>query len=145
GNADELAAASTTLAVLVGAMLVAASVLRLGFVANFISDPVLAGFKSGIGLVIVVDQLPKLLGFHIEKTAFLRDLWSVAQHLPDTSLPTFGLSIAVLALTFGLERFAPRSPVPLIAIALGIFASHWLGLGVSTVGDVPRELPRLAL
>jgi high affinity sulfate transporter 1 len=145
GNAEELAAASTTLAVLVGAMLVAAWALRLGFVANFISDPVLAGFKSGIGLVIVVDQLPKLLGLHVEKTGFFRDLWSVAQHLPETSLATLGLSLAVLALMFALERFAPRSPVPLIAIAVGIAASLWLGLAVSTVGDVPRNLPGLVL
>jgi high affinity sulfate transporter 1 len=145
GHPDELATASTTLAVLVGAMLVAASLLRLGFVANFISDPVLAGFKSGIGLVIVVDQLPKLLGIHIEKTAFLRDLWSVVQHVPDASAATLGLSLAMLALMFALERFAPRSPVPLIAIVLGIAASHWLGLGVSTVGDVPRDLPSLVL
>ena len=56
---------------LVGILLVLASVFRLGFVANFISDPVLTGFKSGIGLVIVVDQLPKLLGVHFTKTGFL--------------------------------------------------------------------------
>jgi sulfate permease, SulP family len=145
GQPDDLVTATTTLAVLVGAMLAAASLLRLGFVANFISDPVLAGFKSGIGLVIVVGQLPKLLGFHIDSTTFLRDAWSIAAHLPDTSLPTLGLSLAMLALMFALERFAPRSPVPLIAIVLGIAASHWLGLTVSTVGEVPRDLPRLVL
>ena len=145
GDAAQLAQATTTLAVLVGAMLFGAGLLRLGFVANFISDPVLAGFKSGIGLVIVADQLPKLLGIHIEKTAFLRDLWSVAQQLSQISTPTLGLSLAVLALMFALERFAPRSPVPLIAIAVGIAASHWLGLSVSTVGDVPRDLPVLTL
>src|SRR5512145_2159205 len=66
GEAAGLAVAAATLAVLVGLMLVAASVLRLGFVANFISEPVLAGFKSAIGVVIVVDQVPKLLGIHID-------------------------------------------------------------------------------
>ena len=86
GEAAELAIAGATLAMLVGAMLVLASLLRLGFVANFISDPVLAGFKSGIGLVIVVDQIPKLLGFHIEKTGFFRDILAMVQHLPQTSL-----------------------------------------------------------
>jgi sulfate permease, SulP family len=145
GDAGQIAAASTTLAVLVGAMLLGASLLRLGFVANFISDPVLAGFKSGIGFVIVVDQLPKLLGIHIEKTGFLRDLWSVLEQIPAASLPTLGLSLVVLALMFALEHFAPRSPVPLIAIAVGIAASQWLGLAVSTVGDVPRDLPSLVL
>ncbi len=58
-------------------MLVLAAVLRLGFVANFISEPVLTGFKSGIGLVIVVDQLPKLLGVHIDKAGFFRDLLAI--------------------------------------------------------------------
>src|SRR6476646_6687872 len=74
GGPGELITAGATLAVLVGAMLILASLLRLGFVANFISDPVLAGFKAGIGVVIVIDQLPKLLGIHIEKTGFLRDI-----------------------------------------------------------------------
>src|SRR4249920_2004827 len=55
---------TTTLAVLVGAMLLLARLMRLGFVANFISAPVLTGFKAGIGLVIVLDQVPKLLGIH---------------------------------------------------------------------------------
>src|SRR3954471_9670811 len=62
GGGADLIAASATLAVLVGVLLLLASALRLGFVANFISEPVLTGFKSGIGLVIVVDQIPKLLG-----------------------------------------------------------------------------------
>src|SRR5215470_15401564 len=70
----DLLAASATLAIVVGAMLVLASLLRLGFIANFISDPVLTGFKSGIGLVIVIDQLPKLFGFHIDKTGFVQNL-----------------------------------------------------------------------
>jgi MFS superfamily sulfate permease-like transporter len=60
GNPGALIAAGATLAVLTGALLIAASVMRLGFIANFISEPVLTGFKSGIGLVIVVDQIPKL-------------------------------------------------------------------------------------
>jgi MFS superfamily sulfate permease-like transporter len=84
-GAAELATASATLALLVGAMLLLASLLRLGFVANFISDPVLVGFKSGIGLVIVVDQIPKLLGIHIEKAGFFRDILAIVQHLAQTS------------------------------------------------------------
>lgn len=62
--------AAATLSVLVGAMLIIARLLRLGFLANFISEPVLTGFKAGVGLVIVVDQLPKLLGIHIQKEGF---------------------------------------------------------------------------
>ena len=146
GGTAELATASATLAVLVGAMLVLASVLRLGFVANFISDPVLSGFKSGIGLVIVADQIPKLLGIHIEKTGFLRDLVAVAAHVPQTSLPTLALAAGILVLIVALERFVPRAPAPLVAVAAGIAVSGLFGLssaGIATVGTVPRELPGL--
>lgn len=147
GGSAELAMAGATLAVLVGAMLVLASVLRLGFVANFISDPVLAGFKSGIGLVIVVDQVPRLLGFHIQKTGFFRDILAMVHHLPQASLATVVLALVTLVLLFGLERFLPRAPAPLIAVAVGIAASGLLGLshvGVETVGNLPRELPTWA-
>jgi len=148
GGAAELAMAAATLVILVGAMLVLASLLRLGFIANFISDPVLAGFKSGIGLVIVVDQIPKLLGFHIEKTGFFRDILAMVQHLPQTSPTTAVLALVMLLLMFGLERFVPRAPAPLIAVALGIAASGLFGLpqaGVETVGSIPRDLPSLVL
>ncbi len=147
GGPAELAAASATLAILVGAILVLASLLRLGFVANFISDPVLAGFKTGVGIVIVADQLPKLLGIHIVKTGFFRDLVAVVRHLPDTSLPTLLLALVMIALLFGLEHFVPRAPAPLVAVAVGIGACALLGLprlGVTTVGPVPSDLPSFA-
>ena len=147
GGAAELAVAGATLAVLVGAILVLASLLRLGFVANFISDPVLTGFKSGIGLVIVVDQLPKLLGVHIAKAGFFRDIAAVLQHLPDTSLVTLAVALLTIAVLFGLERLAPRVPAPLVAVGAGIAASAALGLpqwGVSVVGAIPRDLPSLS-
>jgi SulP family sulfate permease len=154
-GADEanLIGAAATLAVLVGVLLVVASLLRVGFIANFISDPVLTGFKSGIGLVIVVDQLPKVLGVHFEKTGFLRDLWALGHQLPETSLPTLLLGLALFAILFGLEHFAPRLPAPLLAIGLAIAATALFKLdaiGVATVGRVagglpPFVLPQLAL
>src|SRR6185436_16616092 len=64
GDPAKLVAATAALTALVGVMLVLARLMRLGFVANFISTPVLTGFKAGIGLVIVLDQVPKLLGTH---------------------------------------------------------------------------------
>ena len=144
GATDELTRAAATLAILVGVTLAAAGVLRLGFLANFISDPVLAGFKSGIGVAIVVDQIPKLLGFHIHKTGFLRDLFAIASHLPESSLLTLALGGSMLVLMFALEHFTPRLPAPLVAVGLGIAACALFGLparGVETVGAVPRELP----
>ena len=107
GDAASLIGVAATLSVLVGILLGLASLLRLGFVANFISDPVLTGFKSGIGVVIVVDQIPKLLGVHFEKTGFFRDLLALAQQVPEISMPTMVLAAVLLALLVGVEHFAP--------------------------------------
>src|SRR5262245_46210028 len=74
GVPEGLLPAAAGLALLTGGFLVLGSILRLGFVANFISDPVLTGFKAGIGLVIVVDQLPKMLGIHFVKGGFFTNL-----------------------------------------------------------------------
>ncbi|MDM0110869.1 SulP family inorganic anion transporter [Variovorax sp. J22R133] len=145
-NAAGLVAACATLTLLTGAILVVAGLLRLGFVANFISEPVLVGFKAGIGIVIVVDQLPKLLGIHVPKGGFFEHLLSIVQALPQTSVATLAAgAITVLGLV-ALEHFVPRAPAPLIAVAGGIAAMKYLGLeaqGVSAVGTVPTGLPRL--
>jgi len=87
GDPATLIRITATLALLVGAMLLVAWVLRLGFVANFISEPVLVGFKAGIGLVIVLDQVPKLLGIHFAKGSFLHNLLAIAQAVPETQVP----------------------------------------------------------
>jgi sulfate permease, SulP family len=141
-----LLVASSTLAVLVGAILLLARVLRLGFVANFISEPVLTGFKAGIGLVIVLDQIPKLLGVHYDKAGFFRDIGSLVAHVPETSVPTLVVALATLAVVVGLEHVAPRFPSPLLAVAGGIAASVFLDLpskGVAVVGHIPGGLPPL--
>jgi len=132
------------LALLVGVFLVAAAALRLGFLASFISAPVLTGFKAGIGIVIVVDQLPKLFGFHIHKTGLFRDVASIVAHLPQTSTPTLILALVILAIIVSLEHWAPRVPAPLVGVALGIVAVVALGLdrsGVELVGHIQRGLP----
>jgi MFS superfamily sulfate permease-like transporter len=119
--------ATATLAILVGAILLLARLLRLGFLANFISEPVLVGFKAGIGLVIVVDQLPKLLGLHIHKEGFFRDLVSIAAHAPETSIPTLLVALGTFAAIVVFEKWVPRAPAPLVAVAGGIAASAFLG------------------
>ena len=148
GDPEALLSASATLSLLVGVFLVLAGLLRLGAVANLISDPVLTGFKAGIGLVIVLDQLPKLLGVHIAKAGFFRDLFSILKHISEASLPTFILALAMLALMLGLEHFAPKVPAPLVTVAAGIALSAFAGLeksGISLVGTVQAGLPTFAL
>jgi sulfate permease, SulP family len=148
GDPAMLLRASATLALMVGGVLVLASVLRLGFVAAFISEPVLSGFKAGIGVVIVLDQVPKLLGVHFPKGSFLHNLLALFQSLPDTSAATLAVGVGMMALLLGLKRFAPSLPAPLVTVGAGIAAMALLGLrayGVEIVGDIPRGLPVLTL
>jgi high affinity sulfate transporter 1 len=145
---DALIAATGTLACLVGAVLIAAWVLRLGIVANFISVPVLTGFKAGVGLVIVVDQIPKLLGIHFTKGHFFHNLVSIVNHLPQASVPTIIFAAGMLALQLGLQKFLPRVPASLVTVATGIAVSGLVGLhryGVELVGEVKGGLPPFAL
>ncbi|HEX5817864.1 MAG TPA: SulP family inorganic anion transporter [Gemmatimonadales bacterium] len=137
-----------TLTLLVGLALAAAAVLRLGFVANFISEPVLVGFKAGIGLVIVLDQLPKLLGVHIAKSGFFHDALATFVAAPQASLATLAVGLLTIALLLGVEHRLPQVPAPLLAIAVGIAASRLLDLpahGVAVVGEIPTGLPRVVL
>jgi SulP family sulfate permease len=148
GDPGKLVTATATLTALVGAMLVLARLMRLGFVANFISAPVLTGFKAGVGLVIVLDQVPHLFGIHITKQGFFADVFSVVQHLPSTSLITLAVAAATLAVLIGMERRWPHSPAPLVVVGGGIAASWFFGLpelGVSTVGLIPQGFPSLTL
>jgi high affinity sulfate transporter 1 len=141
-----LARTCATLTLLVGAILVLASLLRLGFVANFISEPVLVGFKAGIGLVIVFDQVPKILGIHFARGTFIQNLLSLFNAVPSTSPTTLLLGIVMIALLVGFERFAPRAPAPLIAVAIGIIVVSLLKLqdrGVDLVGQIPQGLPSI--
>jgi len=148
GDPAKLLTATAALTALVGVMLMVAGALRLGFVANFISTPVLTGFKAGIGLVIVLDQVPKVLGIHITKAGFFRDLFQVAHHIPETSLIVLAVAAATFAVLIGMERLWPHSPAPLVAVGGAIAASWFFGLearGVSIVGMIPQGLPALTM
>ena len=126
-DAGQMIVATATLTLMVGAILLAASLLRLGFVANFISLPVLVGFKAGIGVVIIVDQLPKLLGLHFEKGSFLHNLGGVLGGLGHVSWPTFAVGAGTIAVLVLIERWRPRWPAPLIAVAAAIAGAALLG------------------
>ena len=109
GDSAALLSASATLTLLVGAMLVLASILRLGFVANFISEPVLIGFKAGIGVVIVLDQVPKILGIHFARGTFTQNLFATLHGIPRTSIPTLMVGIAMIVLLVAIHRFTTSS------------------------------------
>ena len=148
GDAGALFSASAMLALLVGIILVLGALLHLGFVANFISEPVLIGFKAGIGFVIVLDQVPKLLGIHFPKGSFSHNILAIVQGIPDASLPTVAVGTVMVGILVACEHFVPRAPAPLIAVASGIGGMSVLGsgaYGVGTVGHVPTGLPPLTV
>lgn len=146
GDPSSLVKATAMLAVMVGAVLVLGSLLRLGFIANFISEPVLVGFKAGIGIVIVLDQVPKILGIHFPRGTFFHNLLAIARGIPETSVLTLAVGFAMIALLVGIEHFLPQAPAPLIAGAVGILGVRFLGLhayGVEVVGRIPQGLPSI--
>jgi sulfate permease, SulP family len=148
GDPGQLMAAASTLALLVGGILILAGILRLGFLANFISDPILTGFKAGIGLVIVVDQVPKLLGVHIERDNFFHDVFSILGNVSQANRATLILAAAMLAILLGMERFFPKTPAPLVAVVLGVAAARFFRLkdfGIALTGHIPAGIPTPAI
>lgn len=148
GDPAALLQAAVTLTLLVGILLTLASVLRLGFVANFISEPVLVGFKAGIGLVIVIDQIPKILGVHFPKGNFLQNLGAIVQHVPESSVATLIVGVLTIAALSTLEWLRPRWPAPLIVIGAAIAAVAMFALqerGIELVGAIPVGPPPITI
>ena len=110
-SASDYAVPAATLAFLVGLFLVAASILRLGFVADFISLPVLTGFKAGIGVVIFVGQLGKELGLSIPSESVSQTLLTIFSSLGQINWPTVILSLLTLAILLFLPRFVLAFPL----------------------------------
>ena len=145
---SEYLSAASTLAVLVGVILILSGFFRLGFLANLISRPVLTGFKAGVGVVIFVGQIPKVLGISVEKGPFLQSILAILQSLDEIHWITFGLALVNLAILILLPRVNLRLPTALVAVILGIAASALLDLGtqgVILVGEFPSGLPFFSL
>jgi sulfate permease, SulP family len=148
GDPGRAVATASLLALLVGGFLAAAGLLRLGFLADFISSPVLAGFKAGMGLYIAASQLGKVLGVPVEGDSFFAKVWSALGQLGDANPATVALALGGLAALLALHRWAPNVPGPLVVVVLGIalVASTDLeGRGVALVGPVNGGLPAFAL
>ena len=148
GDPTSLLSACALLTLMVGALLVLASICRLGFVASFISEPVLVGFKAGIGAVIIIDQLPKILGIHFAKGSLLHNLQEIATGLGHLSWATVAVGVLTIAIIASIEKFRHGWPAPLIAIAVAIAGVTWLDLpahGVELVGSIPSGLPSFTI
>jgi len=144
----EILVAAGTLAAMVGVLLVLGSIFRLGFLANFISVPVLTGFKAGIGLVILLGQLGKAFGFSVPRGSFVATVLATIRGMKDTQWAALLTTLLVLAILVLLPRFNRRVPAALVALAVAILAAFVLnqaGRDVKLVGTIPSGLPALQL
>src|SRR4051812_32513937 len=142
---NRFAAFTAGLALTTGLAALLAGLLRLGFLANFISEPVLKGFIVGLAVTIVVGQLPKLLGIPKGSGNFFEQAWHVITHLGDTKGLTLLVGGASLAVILALRRAAPSVPGSLVAVALGIAAVKALDPNVAIVGPIGSGRPTLGL
>ncbi len=143
-----LVAMTTGLALVAGVVAVLAGLLRLGFLAAFISEPVLKGFIIGLALTIIAGQLPKLFGLDRAEGDFFEQLWSLAGDLGDTSWTTLAVGVGSLVLVLALKRYLPLVPAALVAVAAGVLAAVLFHLdehGVAVVGPVDSGLAPLGL
>jgi len=142
---DEYISMAIFLALFMGVLQLTFGLLRMGFLVNFLSRPVISGFTSAAAIIIGLSQLKHLLGTQIASSNQIHILLSNAvQTLGDTHWPTLLIGLSGIALIRVLKKVAPRLPGALIAVVLGVLAVYFLGLyqgGVGIVGDVPGGLP----
>jgi SulP family sulfate permease len=139
---------AATLAFLVGGILLLARLLRLGFLANFISKPVLIGFTAGVGVVIIIGQLKSVLGVSVASHNTLGILRELPAQLGNVHGMTMLVGTIGVLLLVGMHRTHSKLPAPLVWVALAIAASMLFGLGergLKLIGEVPSGLPALVL
>lgn len=148
GDPVEAVRLTVALAVVSGVILIAAGLLRLGWVAEFLSKPIITGFVFGLSVLIVVGEIPGLLGLsQVTGNVFTR-VWEIGAGLDDVDLATAAVGLVALVVLFGGGRLLPQAPWGLLLVGVGILVSgrfDLTGAGVALVGEVPRGLPAPAL
>ena len=139
---------ASVVALMTGGLLLLARILKLGFLADFLSRTVLIGFLSGVGVQVGIAVLGQMLGIEVPGTTSLGQLAFVAKHLGETHLPTLIVSLVVMVVILGFRRWFPRFPGALLAVlctiglsALLKFGSH----GIILIGPVAGGLPPIGI
>jgi SulP family sulfate permease len=148
GNPGSYAGLAAALALVVGALCLASRLLRLGFVADLLSRPILVGYLAGVALIMMVSQLGKLTGVAVHGDSFFGEIASFIRGLPEAHVATTVFAAAVLAFLLLLQRFAPRAPGPLLAVLLATAVVGVFGLrdhGIRVIGSIPSGIPVPAL
>jgi SulP family sulfate permease len=138
-GSGQYVALAIALAFLVGCLQLALGAFRLGFVVNFLSHPVIAGFTSAAAIIIALSQLNKMLGVPMPRSeVFLADVWGVLQQLPELHWPTLAFGAGALIAMFLFRRFLPRWPGVLITVAIATAISAATGFERSAIGSVEQ-------
>jgi high affinity sulfate transporter 1 len=150
GDPERAIALASALALIVGLMMVAGGMARLGFIADLLSKPTMIGYMNGLALTILVGQLPKLFGFSVDADGFLRELRGFVDGVRAGETVSAALAIGAfgLALILVLQRLLPRVPSVLVVVVLSIAAANVFSLadhGVSLVGTLPQGFPPLTV
>lgn len=137
-----------TVALLTAAMLLVARLLKLGFLADFLSRTALTGFLAGVGVQVALAMSGDLLGLTVSAQSSLGKLLYVLEHLPQVHVLSAALALSLLLVLFAAKRWAPRLPIPLLVLVGCIAASalfDFAGLGIQVLGPVAGGLPSLML
>ena len=148
GDPERYAVLMLELTVMTGLLYLLAGAGRLGFIANFLSQPILTGYLNGIALLIIVGQVPKLLGYVSTEEAFLDKVLEFFELVPQSHWTTAALGGATILSLLLLMRFLPRLPGAFIVVGLSILLVDGMDLdemGVAVLGEVPSGLPSLGL
>ncbi|MFI0405554.1 SulP family inorganic anion transporter [Actinomadura sp. 3N508] len=150
GDPARALALASMLAIMVAAIMITASVARLGFIADLISKPTMIGYMNGLALTILVGQLPKLFGFKADGDGLLREAVAFDRGLADGEAVPAAAAVGVtgVVLVLVLQRWLPKVPAVLLMVALTIAAVSVLDLedrGIATVGELPQGFPPLTL
>ncbi|HYB66879.1 MAG TPA: SulP family inorganic anion transporter [Candidatus Acidoferrales bacterium] len=146
GSPDYVAYAGL-LALMVGLLLIGARLVRLGFLADFLSRTVLVGFLAGVGVQVAIGQLHDMVGIPSHPTSPIQEFVTDLAHLSQVNVYSLAISLTVLVVIFGARRISRKIPIALIAVISVIIASYTLNLasyGVAMIGAIPSGLPKLA-
>ncbi len=147
-NPQDALAATSALAICAGIVLIVTGLLRIAWVAEFLSKPIVTGFVFGLTLTIVIGELPTLLGIPKPPGDLLGVLVRTLQQLDEVHVPTLVVGATALAVLFGGRWLAPQVPWGLVALVGAVVASSALDLqadGVAIIGEVPGGLPPIGL
>jgi high affinity sulfate transporter 1 len=148
GDPEHYATLLLGLTVITGLLYLFAGVIKLGFVANFLSQPILTGYLNGIALLIIVGQVPKLLGYTSTEETFLGKILEFFESVDQSHWPTAALGAGTLVILVLIIRFLPRLPGAFVVVGLSIMLVAVFGLdqqGVAVLGEVPGGLPAIVL